>query len=166
LWGGKYRYIDTKGRELFSFFEDKEIVLLNDGTGTRCNPITLELTPIDLAFCNSSLSNKIKWSVDLTSTFGSDHHVASIEFINKRTDTCMPEDNSDIIYNYKKADWKGFSTKCDITLSPDMVSQDIEETCHRLTDNILKIAGEFIPTRNRNNKIKKKPGGQKNVQSV
>lgn len=66
----------------------------------------------------------------------------------------MPEDNSNIIYIYKKADCKGFSTKCDITLSPDMVSQDIEETCHRLTDNILKIAGEFIPTRNGR---KKKP---------
>lgn len=38
MWGGKHT--DTNG---------KDIVLLIDGTGTRCNPRTLELAPIDLS---------------------------------------------------------------------------------------------------------------------
>ncbi|VDI72394.1 Hypothetical predicted protein [Mytilus galloprovincialis] len=149
MWGGKHT--DTKGRELFSFLEYKDIVLLNDGTGTRCNPSTLELAPIDLSFCNSSLASKITWSVDLTSSYGSDHHVVNINFSHKQILT----DDSESVYNYKKADWEAFSSKCNEHLSPDMISDNIEETCSRLTNKILQIAGECIPVKLKNNKPKK-----------
>ncbi|VDI32154.1 Hypothetical predicted protein [Mytilus galloprovincialis] len=149
MWGG---YItDTKGRELFSFLEYKDMVLLNDGTGTRCNPSTLELAPIDLSFCNSSLAMKYTWSVDLTSSYGSDHHVVNINFSHKQILT----DDSESVYNYKKADWEAFSSKCNEHLSPDMISDNIEETCSRLTNKILQIAGECIPVKLKNNKPKK-----------
>ncbi|VDI67364.1 Hypothetical predicted protein [Mytilus galloprovincialis] len=149
MWGGKHT--DTKGRELFSFLEYKDIVLLNDGTGTRCNPSTLELAPIDLSFCNSSLASKITWSVDLTSSYGSDHHVVNINFSHKQ----MQNDETESVYNYKKADWEAFSSKCNEHLSPDMISDNIEETCSRLTNKILQIAGECIPVKLKNNKPKK-----------
>lgn len=149
-WGGKQT--DTKGLELFNCVENRNVVLLNDGTGTRCNPCNLELSPIDLSFCSPNMASKINWSVDLSSSYGSDHHVVTLS-INYTPE--VSNNVPDYIWNLQKANWDGFARKCDEILIHDMVSDNVDETCARITDCIVKTAGEFVPVKNRNRKNKK-----------
>ena len=47
LWGGRRN--DTKGNHLYNHVIENNIVVLNDGTGTRLNPINMETSSIDLS---------------------------------------------------------------------------------------------------------------------
>jgi hypothetical protein len=43
-------------------------------------------------------------------------------------------------WNYKNADWKGFTNACDIKFSCSMVSDNIQETNTTLTNELINIA--------------------------
>ncbi|VDI00719.1 Hypothetical predicted protein [Mytilus galloprovincialis] len=149
LWGSNS--IQTKGRELYNFIVNNNIVILNDGSGTRLNPINLETSCIDISLVSPNISHKATWAVDHSSTHGSDHFVVSIT-LNEKPDY---KNESVFKWNYAKADWNGFSSKCDQILCEDMVTCNTQETCTLLTDTITNIAGEFIPVRKSNNKSNK-----------
>jgi hypothetical protein len=55
-------------------------------------------------------------------------------------------------WNYKNADWKGFTNACDIKFSCNMVSDNIQETNTTLTKELINIAGDYIPVKKFNNK--------------
>lgn len=59
-WGSNRT--DTKGRMLLDFIENENLVLLNDGSGTRINPNGL-LSPLDLTFVSPILSAASEWTV-------------------------------------------------------------------------------------------------------
>ena len=151
LWGSKEN--DTKGSELYDLLSNNNnVVILNDGSGTRQNPTNLELSCIDLSICSTNIAHQITWSVDHSSSYGSDHFVVNLCFNELPVVT---ENEHDFNWNYKKADWDGFASMCDQTLSLDMISDNINETCTRLTNSILDVAGKYIPVKKINNKSKK-----------
>ena len=149
LWGSKEN--DTKGSELYEFISNNNVVVLNDGSGTRQNPTNLELSCIDISICSSNLAHQIAWSVDHSSLYGSDHFVIHLSFNQL---PAVSGDEKEYNWNYKKADWDGFASMCDQTLSLDMISDNINETCSRLTNSILDAAGKHIPVK-KINKSKK-----------
>ena len=81
LWGSKVN--DTKGSELYEYVSNNDdVVILNDGSGTRQNPTNLELSCIDLSICSTNIAHKITWSVDHSSLYGSDHFVINLFSMN------------------------------------------------------------------------------------
>ena len=77
--GGGGRSNDTKGNHLYNHLTENNIVVLNDGTGTRLNPINLETSCFDLSLVSTVISSHCTWYVDQKSTHGSDHFVVNIK---------------------------------------------------------------------------------------
>jgi len=148
LWGGRRN--DIKGNHLYNHVIENNIVVLNDGTGTRLNPTNLETTCIDLSLVSTVISSHCTWYVDQKSTHGSDHFVVNVKITVKP----MPYSNpyNSCKWNYKNADWKGFAIACDKKFSQEMVSDNIQETNSILTNQLIDIAEEYIPMK----KISKK----------
>lgn len=71
-------------------------------------------------------------------------------------------------WNYKNADWKGFSMACDKKFNNDMVSDNIQETNSILTKEMINIASDYIPLKKFNNKNQSHVphGGIKIVQNL
>ena len=126
--------------------------MLNDGSGTRQNPTNLELSCIDLSICSANIAHQITWSVDHSSLYGSDHFVVNLCFNQLPV---VRDKETELKWNYKKADWDGFASSCDKTLSQDMISDNINETCTRLTSSLIDVAGRYIPVKKTNNNRKK-----------
>ena len=140
LWGG--RKIDYKGRILEDFIEDAGLVLLNDGSGTHVSPIS-GLSPIDLAFASPQIAAKCTWSVDSTTTIGSDHLPI---FIQVKKSLNPTPDSPQRRWNFKKADWEKFSRICTEEISESLVSDDVEMFNLQISKAIIKCAEESIPT--------------------
>ena len=54
LWG---RRNDKKGNQLYNHVTENNIVILNDGSGTRLNPINLETYSIDISLVSPLISS-------------------------------------------------------------------------------------------------------------
>ena len=150
LWGSNKN--DSKGNSLCRVLNDNNnAVVLNDGSGTRQNPINLNLSCIDLTITNRQLAHQITWTADSETSFGSDHFL--IEMIINQKDPFLTSEH-EFIWNLNKANWDGFTSDCNTKLSPDMISEDVNETCLRLSNEIIDIAGKHIPVKKRRNKNK------------
>ncbi|CAG2220972.1 unnamed protein product [Mytilus edulis] len=149
LWGSNKT--DTKGNSLHNAISTNNIIVLNDGSGTRQNPSDLQLSCIDISMSSVQLAHQITWTVDNKSLYGSDHFV--IQLTLNQTSSCSNSEH-ELIWNYKKADWDGFASSCHKQLSESMITDNINESCTHLTNTIIKIAGEHIPSKKRrkNNK--------------
>ena len=116
---------------MYNHVTENNIVILNDGTGSRLNPINLETSSIDLSLVNTSIGPHCTWYADQKSTHGSDHFVVNIKISYKSMiyNDHFNSSNS----NYKNVDWEGFANACDKKFSYDMVSDNIQETNSILT---------------------------------
>ena len=121
-----------------------DIFLLNDGSGTRVNPINFQNSCLDLNFTSVNIIHKFKWQVDTSSTCGSSHYPIQLSSI-------LVIDNINVnhyfSWNFKKAKWKQFINACDVRISEDLVSDNIDESNHNLTEELVNIATEFIPVK-------------------
>jgi len=63
--------------------------------------------------------------------------------------------NNSFNWNYKNVDQEGFANACDTKFSYDMVSDNIQETNSLLTNEMINIAGDYIPVKRINNKNQK-----------
>ena len=138
---------------MYNHVIENNIVVLNDGTGTRLNPINMETSSIDLSLVNTSIGPHCTWYVDQKSTHGSDHFVVNIKISYKPM--IYSNQYNSLKWNYKNADWKGFTNACDIKFSCNMVSDNIQETNTTLTKELINIAGDYIPVKKFNNKNQK-----------
>jgi hypothetical protein len=67
LFAGFRVFISTLDHDI-----ENNIVILNDGTGTRLNPINMETSSIDLSLVDTSIGPHCTWYVDQKSTHGSE----------------------------------------------------------------------------------------------
>lgn len=149
---GEGKKNDTKGVELFNSINENNVVILNDSTGTRLDPVTLKTSVIDLCLCDTGSSHNYSSNVYQTSTFGSDHYPVIVTSSKQLIDNC--DINNSFNWNFKKADWSGFADKCDQIITNDLVTDDIQETNIRLTSELIAVASEFIPVKHFNKKNK------------
>ena len=68
---------------MYSHVTKNNIVIFNDGSGTRSNPINLETSSIDLSLVRPLISPHGTWFVDQTSTQGSDHFFVNVKTSSK-----------------------------------------------------------------------------------
>ena len=83
LWGSENT--DKNGRLVEEFLLERNLVLLNDGEGTRIDPHSGKRSCLDLTLISPNLAAKSSWEAT-TQNLGSDHFVINILICCKSAD--------------------------------------------------------------------------------
>ncbi len=75
IWGGSHT--DVNGRVIEDLMDDKELVCINDGRGTRINITTGNEAALDITLVSNPLAGISHWHVWNDTTVGSDHYPVS-----------------------------------------------------------------------------------------
>jgi len=105
VWGEKE---DFNGEILEEILDEKELVCLNDGSGTRINLSKGIETAIDLTLVSQSLVGISSWEVNKESTIGSDHFPIYIEIGIERS---VQKEERVTRWKFEEADWDKFCLK-------------------------------------------------------
>ena len=138
LWGSPAS--DFNGKILENVIEEKNLIILNDGTGThRTN--TGNPSHIDLTIVTPSLANNSSWEV-LNDPLGSDHFpiLTTLNAKPIKTKVITPQR-----WIFEKADWLKYKTLCDNIDETDVENDDINIFNQNLCEIITKIAEVTIP---------------------
>ena len=101
LWGSQR--VDDRGEQVVKLINDTDLVFLNDGSPTRIDDNTGNLSCIDLSLVSSTLAAKCLWHT-IDDSLGSDHLPICIKYTcNTVKAPSVPK------FNVKRADWVAFS---------------------------------------------------------
>lgn len=138
LWGSKK--IDENGEIIEQFMEERTLVCLNTGEGTRYNIIDNTVSCLDLTFVSNEIPNICEWKVLSESTIGSDHFPIICQLNVRNFNSGQYLQNR---WKYEKADWVEFGKYCEENLVK--VKEDtVEILCKSLTDLIIQSANCHI----------------------
>ncbi|OOZ40505.1 reverse transcriptase domain-containing protein [Solemya elarraichensis gill symbiont] len=138
LWGSSHT--DTKGKKLLEFSEEHNLVLLNDGSGTRLGT-NGQLSPLDLTFASPQLAVKCTWEV-LPNECNSDHFPIRTNF---STIYKPPLSTRTPHWVLKRADWKSYSNGCLVSLTESILTNNIESDNKNIVESILEVASHTVP---------------------
>lgn len=151
LWGSDK--IDINGEIVEQFMEERSLVCLNNGEGTRYNIRTNNNSSIDLTMISNELAEVCEWRVINDNTIGSDHFPIICEIrINKQ----RSEYNLQRKWLYRKAEWESFNEYCEKNMNT-VEEETVETFCESLSKIIMNAAMLFIPCRKGGKKIKSVP---------
>ncbi len=71
---------DVNGKIIEELMDERELVSLNDGSGTRINLVTGMEYALDLTLVSNTLAGSSRWEVWATTTLGSDHWVVITQY--------------------------------------------------------------------------------------
>ena len=133
VWGSQRS--DGRGRQMMDFIAGSDLVILNDGSPTRVDDGTGDVSSIDLSLVSSNLATRFSWAT-YDDTLGSDHLpiVLSLSCDFVRTPS-TPK------FNYKRADWGNFSR----VVKLDIVGETIDDKVNHIQDCIIAGATATIP---------------------
>jgi len=138
LWGS--RETDKWGTDLAEIIEDKHLVVINSGEGTRVDLSNNSKSHLDLTITSSNLAGLCNWEV-MDDLCGSDHYVIKTSI----NENIQSENIHVPRWNFKKADWKGFELFCDAQFMKFNVNNDIEQMVQSINDIIIKASEIYIP---------------------
>ena len=145
LWGDTVK--NTHGSQIEEFISRSEACLLNTGEATHLHKQTGTLSCIDLTFSSPEIINDFSWEV-IPDTYNSDHYPIKIS---KITDITMNE-NPNISFNVKKADWEKYRNSTIIPNSYFDNSANINELVEKCNSLIHNAAIFSIPLKKKSNK--------------
>lgn len=153
MWGSQKQ--DSGGRDVLAWTEKNDLVILNDGSPTRVDAATGQLSCIDLTITSPNISAISGWGV-VQDTWDSDHFpiITSI-FYNTNTKTAQNSLPSK--FNYNKADWENFTRLCGKISRELVYNEDIDIFNSNLIAAMSTVAREVIPV------TSSKPSERKNV---
>ena len=125
-----------------SFIDEKGLVILNDGSGTRLGPDG-STSAIDLTFTTPRVAAKCEWSVGYDSSFGSDHFPITTVI---STHPQPRQVSGQQRWNFKRANWEMFSSVCQETITDDIKSDDVEIFYKRFKEALISAAEWCITT--------------------
>jgi ribonuclease HI len=140
-WGGGH---DSRGGKIImDLCERKELIILNDGTQTRINPIRhrLDSTP-DISIVTRNISTATWTAIEETSSDHKPIEIALGESYKVSTGVVRPT------FNFLKADWESFRDDLDKLAYKDEDFIETNECAKKITTDILKAAAKNIPNRN------------------
>lgn len=142
LWGSNSN--DANGILLEEFIDEKYLVCLNNGEGTRYNCFKNTESVLDLTFISSSLAAVSTWKVLKHNTIGSDHYPVVTKIGLK-----IMYEKEDRIPRWKleKANWKEFQELCDKrVMTIQIINQrDVNILNNKIVNEIIQAAEEIIP---------------------
>ena len=141
LWDNQFDDDETPaGRELVEFIEDRGLVVLNDGNGTRYNMETGNTTALDLTLASRAVSRNTHWYVH-QNCLGSDHYpiVTRFNFLCK---TVLQEQLPK--WKIDKANWTLF---CSLTnhIEVDFDNCDVNECDKQFVKQMVDVCSKTIP---------------------
>lgn len=140
VWGG--RHTDVNGRVIEELMDERELVCLNDGTGTRFNSVTGTDSVLDLTLVSSVMAGVSQWTVRTETTLGSDHYPVLCSIGGKVP--VMPREGSQK-WALHRADWEKFQDLCEEAVLSDVNLDSLESMNNQLTQTIMEAAQESIP---------------------
>lgn len=149
LWGSKHT--DLNGEAVEEMINDRMLVCLNNGSGTRINIYKNETSCIDLTLVDRKIASICEWEVEKNTSMGSDHFPI---FCKIEIELKIEESYIHHKWHFMRADWEEFYKNCneEIKKFPE-VEQTIDQINNNLSTLILTAASKAIPISN-NQKIK------------
>ena len=131
LWGSETT--DQKGKIIEDFLLKSNICLLNDGSPTHVDISTGKTSNIDLTLCSPDLSADSLWST-ADDLHHSDHYPICVKLDSPKAQSHPAR------FNFKKADWEGFSKECstELNFTQNICFDDFNKT-------LLSISNKYIP---------------------
>lgn len=142
LWGSNHT--DNNGDIIEEMMEERSLVCINNGQGTRMDVNRGKTSCLDIALVSDNLVNACEWFVMNDSTIGSDHFPV-LTIIN--TNVCFQEGSTINRWCFEKADWEKFRLCCTKSANLVMLEGDVEECTKQITEHIINAAHLSIPKR-------------------
>lgn len=139
LWGSQST--DRRGKQVETFMNDNNLILLNTGDGTRYNSHTGELSSIDLSLCSASIAPYVNQWEPYDHLYGSDHFPIKLSY---DCDIVVPGNFSLPKWNIKFANWISFSETIERNLNDYSVNKTVDEAVEHLESVIVMAATEHI----------------------
>lgn len=139
LWGG--RHIDVTGQVVEDLIEERELVCLNDGRGTRIDVHTGIESVLDLTLVSNNLASKCNWDME-ESSMGSDHYPI-VPTLDIDTDRTVMQGRERWVF--EKANWTKFEEMCEAGLIAIDSNQGIDNLNGKVCAVILEAVAETIP---------------------
>lgn len=141
LWEDKYTHDENEaGKNLINFIEENNLVILNNGEGTRLNIETGDVTALDLTLAARGVSQGHQWYVH-QNCLDSDHYPI-ITILNAKY-KCVTQDTIPK-WNLSKADWTHFK-KLTENINIDFENNSLEKNNETFIHELQKISAETIP---------------------
>jgi ribonuclease HI len=162
-WGS--HTCNRSGLNLMQFIENRQLVVLNDGSATRINPKPDQAdSAIDVTMVTENLSTA-NWRVLQASI--SDHLPIEVSI---RVQITLTPSSTRPSFQYKKADWAKFQKELRESVIKEESRTDVDTYARELTNLILRSAAKSIPNKNLPSSIlsesKKTPQKKKNKNPV
>ena len=152
LWGSIHT--DINGNVVEELLEERTLVCLNDGKGTRIDVFRNILSCIDLKLVSRNIAFSCEWNVDDSSSIGIDHFpiLCTIDINVHAQERYVIEK-----WCFEKANWEKFQEYCIEGAKSISMDGSIEECYVIVTNLILKAASKSIPIRRITGKRKAVP---------
>ena len=154
LWGSPTH--DARGNILSNFMEDKNLICVNNGEGTRLGN-SGQLSHLDIVLATPNISSKIQFQV-LSDNWGSDHYPLKISLFFQPNTIELKNITK---WNFKKADWNNFNitfeTIIKTSIGPNEHILCLDEYQQEFRDAILNSAKLNIPIQTHCKKHKYSP---------
>ena len=140
---------DKRGKQIETFINNNNIVILNDNAPTHLNVSNGNLSAIDLTLCSHSIASHLEWQA-LNELYGSDHFPLIISI---NTQSTFQELNHNR-WKYHKANWTTYQNIISKNIDElynqlDNVSNidkiDINQITNKFTEILLNAANKAIP---------------------
>lgn len=148
VWGGLHK--DSNGKVIEDLMDERDLVYMNDGRGTRVNITTGNESASDITLVSNPLAGVCNWEVWTAATVGSGHDLVSCsvgERVKVRPGGGIPK------WVFGKADWDKFQKLSEETVTMIDISGELDEINNQMTTAIIMAAEGSIPrSKNRGNR--------------
>lgn len=140
LWGGTRS--DVNGDTMEQVLEEKNMVCLNDGTGTRIDVHTGKTSALDLTLVTRNLAGICEWEVVKDTTVGSDHFMILCQVGLQRRVAQGAVTGRGI---FSRADWEMFRHICEEEMDKIDLGEEIETIDRKIRTSLIEAAIKTIP---------------------
>ncbi len=138
-WGGKRT--DANGEVIEELLDEKNMVCLNDGRGTRVDVHTGNTSVQDLTLVSSNLAGMCEWDVSEETSVGSDHFPVLCRELMQR-DRTQGERLGKWVFHSAK--WNVFEYICEREIGEIDLNGDIEGIEEKVKATLLDVAKQTI----------------------
>ncbi len=139
---------DANGQVIEDLMDERGLVCMNDGRGTRVNMAAGTESALDITLVSNSLAGISTWEIWVASTIGSDHYPV-LCMVGERGEVSASKGVTKWVFG--KADWDKFQRLSEETVNEIDMCGDIDEINKQVTSAIIKAAERAIP-RSKNEK--------------
>ena len=145
---------DNRGKILHDFIDKHNLIVWNDRTPTRLPDPGQSPSTIDLAITTCNIGRNPKLVVH-NDPLGSDH-LPILLYTDIEINLDELTKKRDLRFNFEKADWSRFNTLTREIASEEIEHEDNETFAKALSDRILTIAKQCIPSNCQNSNFQAK----------